>query len=40
VSSGDVAIAWQASSSAAGAMLMIARVQRDIRELLEPPRLQ
>ena len=40
VSSGDVAIAWQASSSAAGAMLMVARVQRDIRALLEPPRLQ
>jgi hypothetical protein len=40
VSSGDVAIAWQASSSAAGALLMVARVQHDIRELLEPPRLQ
>ena len=40
VSSGDVAIAWQASSSAAGAMLMVARVQHDIRVLLEPPKLQ
>jgi len=40
VSSGDVAIAWQASSSAAGAMLMVTRVQHDIRALLEPPRLQ
>lgn len=40
VSSGNVAIAWQASSSAAGALLMVARVQRDIRALLEPPRLQ
>jgi len=39
VSSGDVATAWQASSSAAGALLMIARVQNDIRALLEPPRL-
>jgi hypothetical protein len=40
VSSGDVAIAWQASSSAAGAILMVTRVQHDIRALLEPPRLQ
>lgn len=40
VSSGDVATAWQASSSAAGALLMITRVQNDIRALLEPPRLQ
>ena len=40
VFSGDVASAWQASSSAAGALLMIARVQNDIRALLEPPRLQ
>ena len=39
VSSGNVAIAWQASSSAAGALLMVARVQQDIRALLEPPRL-
>jgi hypothetical protein len=40
ISSGNVAIAWQASSSAAGAMLMVSRVQHDIRALLEPPRLQ
>jgi hypothetical protein len=40
VSSGDVAIAWQASSSAAGAILMVTRVQHDIKTLLEPPRLQ
>jgi len=40
ISSGDVATAWQASSSAAGALLMITRVQTDIRALLEPPRLQ
>ena len=40
VSSGDVGIAWQASSSAAGAILMTTRVQHDIRALLEPPRLQ
>jgi hypothetical protein len=40
VNSGDVGIAWQASSSAAGAILMVTRVQHDIRALLEPPRLQ
>jgi hypothetical protein len=40
VSSGNVTIAWQASSSAAGALLMVARVQQDIRALLEPPRLK
>ena len=40
VSSGNVAIALQASSSAAGALLMVERVQREIRALLEPPRLQ
>jgi hypothetical protein len=40
VSSGDVTTAWQASSSAAGALLMVAKVQKDIRALLEPPRLQ
>jgi hypothetical protein len=40
VSSGDVASAWQASSSAAGAILIVARVQHDIKALLEPPRLQ
>ena len=40
ISSGDVAIAWQASSSAAGAILMVTRVQHDIKALLEPPRLQ
>jgi len=40
VSSGNVTIAWQASSSAAGALLMVERVQHDIRALLEPPRLE
>jgi hypothetical protein len=39
VSSGNVSVAWQASSSAAGALLMVTRVQQDIRALLEPPRL-
>jgi hypothetical protein len=40
VSSGNVTTAWQASSSAAGALLMVAKVQKDMRALLEPPRLQ
>jgi hypothetical protein len=40
VSSGNVTIAWQASSSAAAALLMVSRVQQDIRSLLEPPGLQ
>lgn len=40
ISSGDVTVAWQASSSAAAATLMVTRVQRDLRALLEPPRLQ
>jgi hypothetical protein len=40
VSSGNVTTAWQASSSAAGALLMVARVQHDFRALLEPPRLK
>ena len=40
VSSGNVTTAWQASSSAAGALLMVARVQQDIRALIEPPRLK
>lgn len=40
VSSGDVNVAWQASSSAAGAILMLTRVQQQMRALLEPPRLQ
>jgi hypothetical protein len=40
VSSGNVTIAWQASSSAAAALLMVSRVQQDLRALLEPPGLQ
>ena len=34
------ATAWKASSAAAGALLLLARAQQEIRELLEPPRLQ
>jgi hypothetical protein len=32
--------AWEASSAAAGALMMLARAQAEIRSLLEPPRLQ
>ena len=37
---GDVTAAWEASSAAAGALLLLSRVQQEIRELLEPPKLQ
>jgi hypothetical protein len=40
VASGNVAVAWEASSSAAGALLMVARVRQDMRTLLDPPHLQ
>ncbi len=36
---GNVPGAWEASSSAAGALLMLARAQEELRTLLEPPRL-
>jgi hypothetical protein len=32
--------AWEASSAAAGALMMLGRAQQEIRSLLEPPRLQ
>jgi hypothetical protein len=40
IGSGDMSTAWRASSAAAGALLMIGRVQDEIRQLLEPPRLK
>ena len=40
VASGSLATAWEASSAAAGALLMLSRAQHDISELLEPPKLQ
>lgn len=40
VSSGDVGIAWQASSSAAAAVLMLNRAESEIKTLADPPRLQ
>jgi hypothetical protein len=36
----DTTVAWEASSSAAGALMMIARVQRELLTLLEQPQLQ
>ena len=40
VSSGNVAAAWQASSAAAGALMMLSRAEQEIRALREPPKLQ
>ena len=39
VSSGNLARAWEASSAAAGALMMLTRAQQNIREMLELPRL-
>jgi hypothetical protein len=36
---GSVPGAWEASSSAAGALLLLSRAQQELRALLEPPRL-
>ena len=36
----NAAAAWEASSAAAGALMMLGRAQAEIRLLLEPPRLQ
>ena len=38
--SAHVPTAWEASSAAAGALILISRVQHEIRELFEPPRLR
>ncbi|HZM93563.1 MAG TPA: hypothetical protein VFB92_09090 [Vicinamibacterales bacterium] len=40
ISRADSTAAWEASSSAAGALMMLARVQQDLTTLLAPPRLQ
>ncbi len=40
IQSGNFATAREASSSAAGALLMLSRAQQEIRALLEPPRLR
>jgi hypothetical protein len=36
----NVTGAWEASSSAAGALLLLSRVQQELRAMLEPPQLQ
>ena len=36
----NVGAAWEASSSAAGALLLLSRAQQELRVLLEPPQLQ
>jgi hypothetical protein len=36
--SADLASAWEASSSAAGALLLLSRAQQEIRAFVEPPR--
>lgn len=40
VSQADASAAWEASSSAAGALMMLTRVRQDLQDLLEPPGLQ
>ena len=40
VTSGNMTTAWQASSAAAGALMMLSRAQQEIRALIEPPKLQ
>jgi len=39
VTSGDIATAWEASSAAAGSLMMLSRAQQEIRALLQPPTL-
>jgi hypothetical protein len=36
---GSVNTAWEASSAAAGSLLLLSRVQQEIRQLLEPPKI-
>ena len=40
VSSAEIAMAWEASSAAAGALMMLSRAQKEMRTFLEPPKLQ
>jgi hypothetical protein len=40
IEGGDSTSAWEASSAAAGALMMLTRVQSEIRDLIEPPRLK
>ncbi len=40
IGSGDMSAAWRASSAAAGAMMMLTRLQAELRAILEPPQLR
>jgi hypothetical protein len=40
ISSGNVTTAWEASSAAAGALMMLSRAQQEVRALVERPRLR
>jgi hypothetical protein len=40
IGSGDMSAAWRASSAAAGAMMMLTRLQAELRSILEPPQLR
>jgi len=40
VRTNDISVAWEASSAAAGALMMLSRAQKDMRTLIEPPKLQ
>lgn len=40
IGSGDMSAAWRASSAAAGALMMLSRLQGELRTLLEPPQLR
>jgi hypothetical protein len=40
VSSADIGTAWEASSAAAGALMMLSQAQKELLTLTEPPKLQ
>ncbi len=40
ISSADIGTAWEASSAAAGALMMLSLAQKELRALTEPPKLQ
>jgi hypothetical protein len=40
IGSGDMSAAWRASSAAAGALMMLSRLQGELRGILEPPQLK
>ena len=40
VTTGQISVAWEASSAAAGALMMLSRAQKEMRTFIEPPKLQ